>query len=229
MPHVLVYGGSGALGKNLVDTFANDGWTITSVDFTRNEATPHNVVLDPSHDIHQIPKYVVEALGHITHFDAMINVAGGWAGGNVASEDIFETTQKMYQQSTWTSLITAHLAAKFLKPGGVLVLTGATAASSPTPGMVGYGMAKAAVHHLVKSIGAEGGGLPDKAKAVAILPSTLDTPMNRKFMPNADHSTWIPLQEISDKVVAWARGREQITTGSLIRIFAKDNKTTFTV
>ena len=47
-------------------------------------------------------------------------------------------------------------------------------------------MAKAAVHQLVKSLGSEGSGLPSGACALGILPVTLDTPMNRKFMPNAD-------------------------------------------
>jgi len=53
-----------------------------------------------------------------------------------------------------------------------------------------YGMAKAAVHQLVSSLGAKGSGLPDGTFAGAILPVTLDTPMNRKFMPDSDFSTW---------------------------------------
>lgn len=48
----------------------------------------------------------------------------------------------MIQQSLWTSLIASNLAAKFLKEEGTLVLTGAQPALSPTPGMIGYGVAK---------------------------------------------------------------------------------------
>ncbi|TPX30412.1 hypothetical protein SmJEL517_g06024 [Synchytrium microbalum] len=234
MPHVLVYGGSGALGRNVVDTFAKDGWTVTNVDLSTNEATPHNIVLKHSSDLHDTPRHVEEALSRIldslvdTHLDAIINVAGGWAGGNVASHDIYKTAMAMYTQSTWTALVTAHLATKFLRTGGTLVLTGAAAAVDPTPGMVGYGMAKAAVHHLVKSIAAKDGGLPEKAKVVAILPVTLDTPMNRKFMPDADTSSWTPLPELSTKFLAWATGHEQVTTGSLVKVVTAAGKTTFT-
>ena len=46
-------------------------------------------------------------------------------------------------------------------------------------GMMGYGMAKAAVHQLVKSLGSSGSGLPDGSCTLGILPVTLDTPMNR--------------------------------------------------
>ena len=50
--------------------------------------------------------------------------------------------------------------------------------------MMGYGMAKAAVHQLTKSLADPvGAGLPEGAVTAAILPVTLDTPMNRKWMP----------------------------------------------
>ena len=63
--------------------------------------------------------------------------------------------------------------------------------------MIGYGMAKAAVHQLTKSLAAQGSGLPSGSLVVSILPVTLDTPMNRKWMPKADTSTWTPLEFIS--------------------------------
>lgn len=63
--------------------------------------------------------------------------------------------------------------------------------------MIGYGVAKSAVHHLTRSL-AKDGGLPEEAVAVAILPITLDTPMNRKWMPKADFSTWTPLEFVAE-------------------------------
>lgn len=64
--------------------------------------------------------------------------------------------------------------------------------------MIGYGAAKAAVHHLTKSLSGKDSGLPTNAAAVAILPITLDTPMNRKWMPKADFSTWTPLEFVAE-------------------------------
>lgn len=58
-------------------------------------------------------------------------------------------------------------------------------------------MAKAAVHQLTKSLAAEDSGLPANSLVAAILPITLDTPMNRKWMPKADTNTWTPLEFIS--------------------------------
>lgn len=129
--------------------------------------------------------------------DAVICVAGGWAGGN-ASKDLAKNADLMWRQSVWSSTISATISSQFLKPGGVLTLTGADAALNGTPGMIGYGLAKAAVHQLTKSLVEDKSGLPADSLVVSILPITLDTPMNRKWMPKADFSTWTPLDFIAE-------------------------------
>lgn len=103
----------------------------------------------------------------------------------------------MWRQSVWTSVIAASIAAQHLKEGGIISLPGAKPALGSTPGMIGYGMAKAAVHQLTKSLSAENSGLPANSHSLSILPVTLDTPMNRKWMPDADKSTWTPLEFIA--------------------------------
>lgn len=65
-------------------------------------------------------------------------------------------------------------------------------------GMIGYGIAKAAVHSLTKTLAAKDSGLPGNSLSVAILPVTLDTPMNRKWMPKADHTSWTPLEFVAE-------------------------------
>lgn len=104
----------------------------------------------------------------------------------------------MWRQSVWTSAISATVASHHLKEGGVLALTGAKPALEGTPGMIGYGMAKAAVHQLTRSLAGKDSGLPNGALVVSILPVTLDTPMNRKWMPKADFTTWTPLTEVAE-------------------------------
>jgi dihydropteridine reductase len=92
--------------------------------------------------------------------------------------------------------------------------------------MIGYGMAKAAVHHLVRSLADKSGGLPPGALPVAICPVTLDTPMNRKWMPNADHSTWTPLEFVAETFYNWTTteaGRPE--PGSLVQLITKEGKT----
>jgi dihydropteridine reductase len=47
--------------------------------------------------------------------DAIICVAGGWAGGSASSKGVVKNADLMFKQSVWTSLISASMASKFLK------------------------------------------------------------------------------------------------------------------
>ena len=47
------------------------------------------------------------------------------------------------------------------------------------------------IGQLSPSLGSPGSGLPSNSCALGLLPVTLDTPMNRKFMPDADMSVML--------------------------------------
>ena len=70
------------------------------------------------------------------------------------------------------SVTAAHLAARMLQPNGLLMLTGAlgVARLQPTPGMLAYGAAKAAVAQIFRSMAAPGSGLAAGARTVLIAP-----------------------------------------------------------
>lgn len=67
--------------------------------------------------------------------------------------------------------------------------------------MIGYGLAKAAVHQLTASLAADGSGMPAGARTLAILPVMIDTPANRQWStPETDFGTWTP----TDVIAAYA-------------------------
>merc|ERR1712012_1374669 len=219
-------------------------------------------------------KAVAEAVQADT-LDAIVCMAGGWAGGSPASKDFVKNADAMWRQSVWPAAISAGLATKHLREGGICVLPGAASSSRATPGasrssmctrpwlrlssltpltpsfawlgaglvavpgartssrtltpcggsLCGYGMAKAAVHQLTKSLASEGSGLPKDCLSVALLPVTLDTPMNRKWMSKADTSTWTPLDFLSDLMLRWTKGDERPPSGSLVKLVTEDSQT----
>merc|ERR1719362_1361251 len=110
----------------------------------------------------------------------------------------------MVESSVYSSVVAARAASSALKPGGLLVLPGAAAALGPTAWSLPYGAAKAAVHHLVRSLAdAESAGLPAGARTVGLAPVTLDTAQNRAAMPDADRSGWATLDEVAGQIEAW--------------------------
>ncbi|XP_043232653.1 dihydropteridine reductase-like isoform X3 [Amphibalanus amphitrite] len=201
---------------------------VGSVDLAPNEEADVNVLVRPADSWEEQLAAVLEGVeGALAgeKLDAIFCVAGGWAGGSAKAKAMVKNCDLMWKQSVWSSAISAHLASRVLREGGLLQLTGAQPALGPTPGMMGYGMAKAAVHQLVRSLGAEESGLPPQVTALAILPVTLDTPMNRKFMPDADHTTWTPMEYVAGLFGKWAEGDERPKTGSLVQLITKDSKT----
>ncbi|XP_034739932.1 quinoid dihydropteridine reductase a [Etheostoma cragini] len=225
---VIVYGGKGALGSKCVQHFKSKGWWVACIDMAANEEANENVIVKLGESFNeqagQVTADVSRLLGE-NKVDAILCVAGGWAGGSCSSKDLYKNTDMMWKQSVWTSTISSHLAALHLKPGGLLTLSGAKAALSGTGGMVGYGMAKAAVHQLCQSLAAKNSGMPSGAAAVAILPVTLDTPMNRKFMPDADFGSWTPLEYIAEMFFNWATGVNRPSSGSLMQLLTSGGET----
>ena len=145
-------------------------------------------------------------------------LAGGWAGGSIDSKELFVSMDRMWSMNVQSAVLASHIASKHLAPSGALVLTGAQAGTGPTPGMVAYGISKAATIQLVSSLAAQGSGLPENTWVGCIMPLTLDTPTNRAAMPDADHSSWTPLATVADLLVNWVRGEDRPESGSLVNV-----------
>ena len=194
---VVVYGGSGALGRAVVDKFVANNWSTISVDLVANQKASAQVLVDSAASWETSSASVLAALEKElggAKVDAVVNVAGGWAGGNIAASDIVASSELMWKQSVQSSIIAGQVASQHMAPNGLLVLTGAAPAVSGTSFMIGYGMAKAAVHQLVKSLAQEDSGFPQTGSVVGILPVTIDTEGNRAGMPDADFTAWTPCE-----------------------------------
>lgn len=218
---------SGNLGKAAVTAFNEAGWKTISADSRENSDASSNVKLtfNATDDVAS----VLKAIGD-DKVGAVINVAGGWVGGSIKSVEVIKQAQTAYSQSVDSSLAAANIAANAMSEGGLLVLTGALAATGATAGMIGYGLAKAAVHQLAHSVAdsaGKDGGLPAKSTVVTIAPVTLDTPQNRSGMPDANFDDWTPLDVLAKKLASWANGESRPTSGKIVAIKTKAKETSF--
>merc|ERR1712168_117217 len=185
---VLVYGGQGALGRCLVNRLKSK-YKIISVDLHENAAAHLNIIacgktLDEQYE--SIEAKLIESEGENRSLNAVICVAGGFSGGSVNAKSFLKSVSSSIEQSIWTSTIASRLAHKYMDTNGILVLTGSAGALEPGPKSVGYSMAKAAVHSMTKSLADEDS--PFSGDIVTILPTTIDTEMNRNWMKDADFS-----------------------------------------
>jgi len=226
---VIVYGGKGGLGSHLVSHFKSKQFWVLSIGKSANEEADANCIVEAldswTEQEAQVLAAVETAAGE-EKFDAILCVAGGWAGGSAKAKSFLKNADLVWKQSVWTSSIAVRLAVKHLKESGFVALSGALPCVEGTPGMMGYGMAKAAVHQLTKSLTIpEKAGLPAGSVSLAILPTTLDTPNNRKWMPEADTSTWTSLSFVADLFEKWTLGADRPSSGTLVQIVTSAGNT----
>jgi len=222
---ILIFGGCGGLGSVIVKTFKTAGYAVFTVDFKVCKDADHTIQLSGSET--EMAEVVAALTAINIKFEVIVCVAGGFRMGNLQPDQLIADTQKMFSYNVKSAVSAAHIATKFLKSDGLLLLTGACAALSPTPDMIAYGVSKAATHHLVRSLAVDGSGLPKGTTVVAILPICLDTTTNREDMPYANFANWTPLETVASKVMLWAGGEDRPTNGSLIVIKTKQNRTRF--
>eukprot|EP01062_Namystynia_karyoxenos_P062368 TRINITY_DN55260_c0_g1_i1.p2 TRINITY_DN55260_c0_g1~~TRINITY_DN55260_c0_g1_i1.p2 ORF type:complete len:291 (+),score=113.54 TRINITY_DN55260_c0_g1_i1:94-873(+) len=237
LKNVVVYGGCGGLGRAVVAHFAAasgarsgaEKWRVVSVDLSPSDKADTSVVVTTDAPWESTSKKVrdeVQAALGGEPLDAVVNVAGGWAGGGIKDDGTIAACELMWKQSVHSSIISGQLAAHLMRPQGLLVLPGAAGAVGPTPGMLGYGVAKAAVHHILRSLADPESGLPKDVSVLGVLPTVLNTEMNRKFMPKANHANWTPLEFVAELVFDWAESAaKRPPTGSLVQMDTLDGKT----
>lgn len=91
-----------------------------SIDLKANDEADANVLVKPEESWGDQEKSVLTGVKNILNnerVDAVICVAGGWAGGNAASNDFLKNSELMWKQSVWSSTIAASIAVQHLKEG----------------------------------------------------------------------------------------------------------------
>jgi NAD(P)-dependent dehydrogenase (short-subunit alcohol dehydrogenase family) len=151
--------------------------------------------------------------------DGVAACAGAFAMGGTLEKAPLEEWDAMLRSNLASAWATARAALPhLLKQGGSLVFVGARLAETGGAGASAYVVAKSAVHALTRVL-----ALENKTRGVrvnAILPAIIDTPDNRKAMPEADRKAWASPESLA-RVVAFLLSPDSApTTGALVPVDA---------
>src|SRR5436305_1612792 len=86
-------------------------------------------------------------------------------------------------------------------------------------GMAAYTASKAAVAALSVALAEE--VVKDGILVNAIAPSTMDTPANRKAMPNADHAAWAKVEDVAATIMFLASPQNRVTRGAVVPVYGR--------
>ncbi|ELY69738.1 SDR family oxidoreductase [Natrinema versiforme] len=227
----VITGASGALGSAAVDRFLEAGATVCAVDVIAPGEGDSQLERDPDDesalafyeadltdedDVVDLMESVVDEHGRIDH---LLNIAGTWRGG----DHIEDTDLEAFELLVDINLKTAFLASKHALPhlqetDGSIASISARSSLEGGDGDGPYRITKAGIRLLMETIAAENSGT---VRANSVMPSVIDTPMNREMMPDADHDSWVDPLEIADVLAFLCSDGAAVTSGAAVPVYGE--------
>ncbi|MGI8760463.1 MAG: SDR family NAD(P)-dependent oxidoreductase [Jatrophihabitantaceae bacterium] len=218
---VVVVGASGALGDGLAAAFLQAGASVAGVD----RAVPDGPRRRPGVDYHALDVLDDAALG--AWFDAalapwaVVNTVGGFAGASPLTElDVAELNAQLQLNLVSAALLTKHALRRMAGIGAGRVVHTASRAALVTEGTgFAYSVSKLAVLHLVEMAARETHGSAITVNAV--VPSIMDTPANRRAMPDAPHEQWPKVADVAAVYVFLASPAAHLVSGAAVPVYGR--------
>ena len=223
----LVTGGDGALGSDVGRVLREAGFEVhvtalnaeTAASFTeRPENQGLGVHVADLLDFDGTKRLMDEVGGPL---GALVATLGGFQGGPLAalSEADVDRLISLNLTNVLYTLRHAHPLLEANAGGAHVVLVSARGAVTGGSGAALYSATKAGVANLALSLSQE--WLEDGISVNAILPSTMDTPVNRRDMPDADFSRWPTTREVAEVVAFLVSDAARIISGGAIPVYGK--------
>jgi NAD(P)-dependent dehydrogenase (short-subunit alcohol dehydrogenase family) len=221
---VLVTGACGALGSAVAAAFDDAGATVCGTDIVPPDAD--DALVDPAtihyyegdftdeSDVERVVEAVVADHGRL---DYLANVAGTWRGG----DPIHETDADLFDALFDVNLKTMFLASKHALPHlreaeGAIVSVSSRSSLEGGAGDGLYRASKAGVRLLTETIAEENLGT---VRANAVMPSVIDTPMNREMMEPDD--AWVDPADIAAVVLFLCSDAAAVTSGAAVPVYGE--------
>jgi NAD(P)-dependent dehydrogenase (short-subunit alcohol dehydrogenase family) len=227
---VLVAGGTGGLGRVVSLAFLQSGAQVAvtwrnqkeflTLKDAAGESASHLAGFDVDvTDTRQTADLVTQILAKWNRLDVLVNTVGGYAGGI----PLWNLEPDVLQRMVSMNLLSGYALAKAAVPqmiarkSGAIVNVAAKAAWDHAPGASAYVATKAAAVALMDSLAADlmGSGV----RANSILPSIIDTAVNRAAMPGADFSKWPKPEDIAKVILFLASEDARVIHGASIPVF----------
>ncbi|MCU4799680.1 SDR family oxidoreductase [Halobacteria archaeon HArc-gm2] len=223
---VLITGVGGALGSAVARAFDDAGATVCGADVVAPDS--EEFALDPDRvDFYQgdftaeseVKRVVDDVVADHGGLDALCNIAGTWRGGDPIHETDVDTFDFLFDVNLKTTFLASKHALPHLRESEGAILS--VSARSSLEGGEGDGIyraTKAGVRLLTETIAEENLGT---VRANAVMPSVIDTPMNREMMPDADHSEWVDPADIAEVVMFLCSDAATVTSGAAVPVYGE--------
>jgi NAD(P)-dependent dehydrogenase (short-subunit alcohol dehydrogenase family) len=233
--HVVVTGGTGALGRAVIGALRGAGAVCHVPNLIEAELADFPYAAEPDVRVSRGVDLAEETsvkrfYAALPPLWASIHLAGGFAMSGIAETSAADFLAQLNMNALSCFLCSAAAVSAIRArvapgpdgaPGGRIVNIAARPALEPRTGagMTAYVASKAAVAGFTQALAEELVGEQIWVNAVA--PSILDTPANRAAMPDAPHARWVAPAAIAEIIVFLAAPQNRVTRGAVIPVYGQ--------
>jgi NAD(P)-dependent dehydrogenase (short-subunit alcohol dehydrogenase family) len=226
MKTAIVTGASGNLGQAVIKKFIDEGYFVVgtiipndpvAVDFPADKF--EKVIVDLM-DEDDSQRFIESVIAKHAGIDAAVLTVGGFAMGKIADTKTSDII-KQYKLNFETAYNVARPTfLQMLKQNnGRIFIVGSKPGldSKNSKGMVAYGLAKSLIFRLAELMNDEAKG--KNVVTNVIVPSTIDTPQNRKSMPDANFDNWVKAESIAEVIYWHCTDEASIVREPVIKVY----------
>ena len=201
---IIITGANGNLGTAVTGYFLQQGYkiiaTVSSNEARKNLPQTENLQVEAVNltNEEETSAFVERVIEQHTKVDSVLLLVGGFAMGNIATTSAGDI-KKQISLNFDTAYHVARPLFQHMKENGQgrIVFIGARPAVDSKAGKdtLAYALSKSLLFKLAEFLNAEAKGTD--VTATVVVPSTLDTPPNRRSMPDADPETWVTPESLA--------------------------------
>jgi NAD(P)-dependent dehydrogenase (short-subunit alcohol dehydrogenase family) len=226
MKNAIVTGASGNLGQAVIKKLLAENYRVigtiipndpVAIDTSSDHFQTEVVDLMDENNAHEFTERIIAKYNSI---ETAILTVGGFAMGKIAETKTADILHQVKLNFQTTYNVARPVFMQMMKQGyGRIFLIGSRTGIDMrnSKGMVAYGLSKSLIFRLAELMNDEAKGKNVVVNVIA--PSTIDTPQNRKSMPDADYSKWVTAEAIADVIYFYAGEEGKIIREPVIKVY----------
>ena len=231
MKIAIVTGAFGNMGLAVVKKLIDEGYKVIGTIVPNDPASLDPIAIGfPTDKFEKVivdlmneddsTKFVKDVVSKYGSVDAAALTVGGFAMGSITETKTGDIA-KQYKLNFETAYNVARpVFVQMLKQNnGRIFIIGSRPGLDAThsKGVVAYGLAKSLIFRLAELMNDEAKGT--NVVTSVVVPSTVDTPQNRKAMPNADPEKWVKPEVIADIIHFYCTDEASVLREPLIKVY----------
>lgn len=220
--NVVVSGADGVLGSAVVKSFNEKGYSVAGIYHRAKEEKDPGVSLEIVADLmdeHAAEKASQQVLNEMKKVEVLVCTAGGFSMNNIANASASDI-QKQLNLNFYTSFNLVRPIYRHMKEQGYgrIFLTGSRQGLSPQIGgqALAYTLSKSLLFTLAEVLNADKGS---NVVVSVVVPSIINTPANRKSMPDADFTKWVSPEAIAGVITFYSSDEASVIREPVIKVF----------